>query len=116
MAIATFKGAPKEERDELKSICLEVLMEGSGDVAPIVSSMWNEVIVDIVIAKCRGPLSAVKGVAATYRMTNRPPPTQASPFVATILRPVKDFIFEFSSRTPIQVGDDEWKKKIVWKR
>ena len=101
-----------QEMDELKSICSEVLMEGSGDIAPIISSIWNEVIVDILIAKCSGPLSAVKGVAATYRMTNRPPPTQASPFVATILRPVHDLVSEFSTRTPIQVGD-EWKKKIV---
>jgi hypothetical protein len=108
--ITSSKDAPN--MDELKSICTEVLMEGSGDITPIISSIWNEVIVNVLITKCSGPLSAVKGVAATYRMTNRPPPTQASPFVATILRPVHDFVSEFSTRTPIQVGEG-WKKKIA---
>ena len=101
-----------EEVRELKSICAEFLEEGSSGIAPIVSSIWNEIIVDILITKCSGPLSAVKGVAATYRMTNRPPPTQASPFVGTILRPVHEFVAEFSERTPAQIGS-EWKKKIV---
>jgi hypothetical protein len=58
------------------------------------------------------PLTAVKGVAATYRMTNRPPPTQASPFVASILRPLKEFDKSFSTRTPPQIGDT-WKQQIV---
>ena len=62
-----------------------------------------------MINKCSTPLSAVKGVAATYRMTNRPSPTQPSPFVNTILRPLKEFDAKFSSRTPSHIG-------ILWKR
>mmetsp|Transcript_6717 Transcript_6717/g.7785 ORF Transcript_6717/g.7785 Transcript_6717/m.7785 type:complete len:91 (+) Transcript_6717:200-472(+) len=59
--------------------------------------MWNELIVSILTTRCTAPLSAVKGVAATYRMTNRPPPTQASPFVHTILRPIREFISTFAA-------------------
>jgi hypothetical protein len=45
-------------------------------------------------------------------MTNRPPPTQASPFVVSILRPLKEFDQEFSNRTPERVGS-RWKQQIV---
>lgn len=37
---------------------------------------------------------------------------QASPFVATILRPLKEFDTSFSSRTPPQIGDD-WKYSVI---
>mmetsp|Transcript_24299 Transcript_24299/g.49901 ORF Transcript_24299/g.49901 Transcript_24299/m.49901 type:complete len:180 (-) Transcript_24299:1616-2155(-) len=87
-------------------------MESSHEISPVVSHSWNALIVDNLTSQCSVPLSAVKGVAATYRMTNRPPPTQASPFVATILRPLKDFDSSYSSRTPPQIGDD-WKYQII---
>jgi hypothetical protein len=45
-------------------------------------------------------------------MTNRPPPTQASPFVATILRPLQEFDTAYSSRIPPQIGND-WKRTVV---
>ena len=54
----------------------------------------------------------LKGVVATYRMTNRPPPTQASPYVATILRPLKEFSRDFELRTPDQIGN-KWKISIL---
>lgn len=97
---------------ELRSLAADVLKEASEQITPIIDTAWNTYIVSILTAKCSGPLAAVKGVAATYRMTNRPPPTQASPFVGTILRPVKDFDAEFASRTPMRVGT-QWKEQIV---
>jgi hypothetical protein len=45
-------------------------------------------------------------------MTNRPPPTQASHFVSTILRPLKEFDNAFSNRTPTEVKSI-WKENIV---
>ena len=100
------------EKEELKMLVREVLSEASGQIAPIVLKAWNEVIVDFLTKRCCQPLAAVKGVAATYRMTNRPPPTQASPFVATILRALKEFDGEFRHRTPPQVGV-RWKVVVV---
>ena len=90
----------------------EVMVEAAQDISPVVDTVWNEIIVNILTAKCTAPLSAVKGVAATYRMTNRPPPTQASPFVGTILRSLQEFDMTFSSRTPSYLGS-LWKKTIV---
>ncbi len=100
------------ELDEIRSLASEVLMECSQEFSPLVSHCWNTLIVDRLTKQCCIPLTAVKGVAATYRMTNRPPPSQASPFLASVLRPLKEFDTTFSSRTPPQIGD-VWKQKIV---
>lgn len=102
----------ESERAELRNVAKEVLVEASQQITPLVQKSWNDVIVSILTDKCCGPLAAVKGVAATYRMTNRPPPTHASPFVATILRPLKEFDDEFKHKTPPQVGL-RWKSMIV---
>ena len=98
--------------EELAPIIVDVLEEASQELGPIIVRAWNHIIVDALTTQCSKPLSAVKGVAATYRMTNRPPPTQASPFVSTILRPLNEFDDKFSSRIPPQVGT-AWKEKIV---
>ncbi|KAL7530708.1 hypothetical protein ACHAXR_003637, partial [Thalassiosira sp. AJA248-18] len=106
------ESSQSSELDEIKIIASEVLMDSSRGISPLVSHSWNTLIVDNLSSQCCTPLSAVKGVAATYRMTNRPPPTQASPFVATILRPLKEFDTTYASRTPPQIGDD-WKRQVI---
>ena len=100
------------ELAELRKLASEVLKESVGQIRPLVDKAWNQLIVQILVGKCSGPLAAVKGVAATYRMTNRPPPTQASPFVLTILRPLKELDKEFASRTPDYI-DGSWKRSVV---
>eukprot|EP00986_Skeletonema_menzelii_P006064 scaffold2300_cov138-Skeletonema_menzelii.AAC.1 len=100
------------ELEEIRLLASEVLVECSQEFSPLVSHSWNTLIVDRLTKQCCIPLTAVKGVAATYRMTNRPPPSQASPFLASVLRPLKEFDTTFSSRTPPQIGD-LWKQKIV---
>ena len=97
----------------------EVMMDASKEIKPVVQKIWDEIIVDIMIQKCSSPLLAVKGIAATYRMTNRPPPTQPSPFVNAILRPLHDFNKSISDRIPSFLDLDDqsssqyWKKSIV---
>ena len=66
------------ELEEIRSLSSDVLIESSRDISPLIESSWNNLIVNNLISQCCIPLSAVKGVAATYRMTNRPPPTQVS--------------------------------------
>ncbi len=102
----------EEELEELRNLISEVLYEASKDISPFISKCWMEVISGILTVKCCSPLAAVKGVAATYRMTNRPPPAQASHFVSTILRPLKEFDDVFSSRTPTEVKSI-WKQNVV---
>jgi len=100
------------ELDEMRLLASEVLAESSRGIPPLVSHSWNVLIVDNLTSRCCAPLSAVKGVAATYRMTNRPPPAQASPFVSTILRPLQEFDEAYASRTPPQIGDG-WKRRVI---
>lgn len=102
----------QDERMELRILVSDVLKEAAVQIRPIIEQAWNEIIVKILVDRCSGPLAAVKGVAATYRMTNRPPPTQASPFVATILRPLQEFDDEFANRTPDHIGT-QWKYAVV---
>jgi len=97
---------------EVSNLIGDLLQAAVKDITPKITYSWNEIIVDILTNDCSKPLSAVKGVAATYRMTNRPPPTNPSPFVGTILRPLKDFDSNFANRTPSHVGD-LWKKRVV---
>ena len=96
------------ESDELKTLVQEVLQEASELIHPVIDRGWNERIIPMLITKCAGPLGAVKGVAATYRMTNRPPPTLPSPFVATILRPVRELAA--TAQIPTRIS---WKEPIV---
>lgn len=102
----------ESESNEIKELIESALVEAAEGISPIIEKSWNDIIVDALTNQCSEPLVAVKGVAATYRMTNRPPPTQASPFVATILSPLKEFTGKFSNRIPPKVGF-EWKKKVV---
>lgn len=103
---------PGAEFNEIKLLASEILLESSRGIAPLVTHSWNVLIINNLTTLCCTPISAVKGVAATYRMTNRPPPTQASPFVATILRPLQEFDNAYASRTPPQIGDD-WKRTVI---
>ncbi len=95
---------------ELSELVKDVLSEAADQILPLLDTAWNTVIVKILTEKCCTPLALVKGVAATYRMTNRPPPTQPSHFCDQILRPVQEFLE--ANRTPSTVGF-RWKQQIV---
>lgn len=95
---------------ELAELVNDVLREAAEQIQPVLDTAWNTIIVKILTEKCCTPLALVKGVAATYRMTNRPPPTQASLFCDQILRPVQEF--SESNRTPSSLGF-RWKQQIV---
>eukprot|EP00587_Corethron_hystrix_P002025 CAMPEP_0113320756 /NCGR_PEP_ID=MMETSP0010_2-20120614/14468_1 /TAXON_ID=216773 ORGANISM="Corethron hystrix, Strain 308" /NCGR_SAMPLE_ID=MMETSP0010_2 /ASSEMBLY_ACC=CAM_ASM_000155 /LENGTH=628 /DNA_ID=CAMNT_0000178663 /DNA_START=157 /DNA_END=2043 /DNA_ORIENTATION=+ /assembly_acc=CAM_ASM_000155 len=102
-----------DETDEIRSIVREAISETcDDDAATLIAKCWSDIIVRILTEECTTPLAAVKGVAATYRMTNRPPPTQPSPFVVTILRPLLEFDRMFGGRCPPQLGEG-WKIAVV---
>jgi hypothetical protein len=106
-----FQNSP-DELIELQQLIQEVLLEATEDMGPLIVQSWNDIIASHLTKQCSPPLTAVKGVAATYRMTNRPPPTQASPYVRMILRPLMEFSEKFESRTSPQIGN-EWKEIIL---
>ncbi|GKV09200.1 hypothetical protein SLEP1_g20741 [Rubroshorea leprosula] len=49
-------------------------------------------IIEAVVDKSVEDLRQLKGITATYRMTNKPLPVRHSPYVAGILRPLKAFL------------------------
>ena len=63
----------EEQQQQLIELIREVLTEATEEITPIIQSVWYETITNM---KCSAPLSVVNGVAATYRMTNRPAPTR----------------------------------------
>ncbi|KAI4343623.1 hypothetical protein L6164_010954 [Bauhinia variegata] len=49
-------------------------------------------VVDSLVEKSVEDLRQMKGITATYRMTNKPLPVRHSPYVSGILRPLKGFL------------------------
>jgi len=110
--ILTRLAFPDNVMQELSTHSKETLNETSNAVDQSIQKAWKVVVVGILTRKCCEPLAAVKGIAATYRMTNRPPPAQPSVFVASITRPMKDFSSAFNAKVPTTVGRD-WKLKVL---
>lgn len=54
----------------------------------LMDGVWGR-LSSMICADCKSSLQAVKGVAGKYRLTNKPPPENASPFVVTILNPLR---------------------------
>jgi len=105
-------GDQETTNEDLQKDVSDFIADATQPIDPIITKAWDDKIVTVLITKCSGPLAAVKGVAATYRMTNRPPPTQASHFVSTILRPLKEFKEEFADRIPPKLTS-QWEVNIV---
>ncbi|CAI0446406.1 unnamed protein product [Linum tenue] len=49
-------------------------------------------VIDTLKDKAEEDLKQLKGITATYRMTNKPLPVRHSPYVSGLLRPVKAFL------------------------
>ena len=54
----------------------------------VIAGFWARAL-SIVCADCKVAVQSVKSVAGKYRMTNKPPPDSASPFVPSILQPLR---------------------------
>mmetsp|Transcript_5380 Transcript_5380/g.19660 ORF Transcript_5380/g.19660 Transcript_5380/m.19660 type:complete len:776 (+) Transcript_5380:188-2515(+) len=57
-------------------------------LAPQVMTLLREAVAD----KCAEVLKQLRGITAAYRMTNKPVPTRPSPYVASILQPLRGFV------------------------
>ncbi|WCJ36242.1 Conserved oligomeric Golgi complex subunit 2 [Euphorbia peplus] len=58
------------------------------DLAPLAINA----IIEALVEKAVEDLRQVKGITATYRMTNKPLPVRHSPYVSGVLRPLKAFL------------------------
>ncbi|KAI6682729.1 hypothetical protein NL676_028642 [Syzygium grande] len=67
------------------------ILQGGKSLNDIVPSIINA-IVEALVEKSVEDLRQLKGITATYRMTNKPLPVRHSPYVAGVLRPLKTFL------------------------
>ncbi|BBN16902.1 conserved oligomeric Golgi complex subunit 2 [Marchantia polymorpha subsp. ruderalis] len=58
------------------------------ELVPALTDVLTEALAD----KCAEALKQAKGITATFRMTNKPLPTRHSPYVSSILQPLKAFL------------------------
>ncbi|GHP03388.1 hypothetical protein PPROV_000214300 [Pycnococcus provasolii] len=54
----------------------------------------RELLVTPLATKCCGMLKQLRGITATYRMTNKPAPERASHYVPSVLAPLRTFVTE----------------------
>ena len=74
--------------NEAQMIVRDGLHEATAPFANLVLRAWKLIHVHIV-GQCATVLQAVRGITATYRMTNKRPPERASPFVTKIFDPLR---------------------------
>ncbi|XP_051122568.1 conserved oligomeric Golgi complex subunit 2 [Andrographis paniculata] len=84
--------------DVLKSCSIEVLdfvkqsVSQGGNSLKVLQPLVLNAIVDILVEKSVEDLRQLKGITATYRMTNKPLPVRHSLYVSGVLRPLKTFL------------------------
>lgn len=72
--------------------------EGVAEMEAITSSL-RDVVVTALAMRCAGVLKAMRGIATTYRMVARPMPKRPSPFVSSVLQPLRTFLGDPSAST-----------------
>lgn len=73
---------------EISSNSLRTLASQCRKYQLISDAVWSRALA-LLSSECKVALQQVKSVAGKYRMTNKPPPDSASPFVVVILKPIK---------------------------
>lgn len=73
---------------EAQLLVREGLQEAAAPFNNLILRAWKVIHIHVV-GQCGTFLQAVRGITATYRMTNKRPPERASPFVTKILDPLR---------------------------
>jgi len=72
-----------------------MLREAVDEAAAALRSQQAQLVAGVAGAlsdKCKESLKFVRGIIATYRMTNRPLPSEPSPYMASLLQPLTAFL------------------------
>lgn len=78
------------EEGDARELLEEAVREGVGEWGMLVGNLWEKTTSQVA-EQCMAMLQAIKGITATYRMTNKPPPHRPSPFVPNVLRALREF-------------------------
>jgi len=80
----------RSSRGRASELVRKALASAAAPLEVLAANSWERVAA-AVANLCCAELAAVRGVTAVYRMTNKPPPVSASPFVAGLLQPLQAF-------------------------
>lgn len=76
---------------EVLDLVKQSILQGGKSLKDLVPVIMNAVI-EALVEKSVEDLRQLKGITATYRMTNKPLPVRHSPYVSGVLRPLKGFL------------------------
>ncbi|KAI3454999.1 hypothetical protein Pfo_011662 [Paulownia fortunei] len=76
---------------EVLDLVKQSILEGGNSLKVLQPLVINS-IVETLVEKSVEDLRQLKGITATYRMTNKPLPVRHSPYVSGVLRPLKSFL------------------------
>ncbi|KAL9438999.1 hypothetical protein AB3S75_024623 [Citrus x aurantiifolia] len=76
---------------EVLDLVKQSILEGGKSLSSMLPVVINT-IVDALVEKAVEDLRQLKGITATYRMTNKPLPVRHSPYVSGVLRPLKTLL------------------------
>ncbi|KAL5543938.1 hypothetical protein UlMin_007722 [Ulmus minor] len=76
---------------EVLDLVKQSILQGGKSLTDLEPLVINT-IVGTIVEKCVEDLRQLKGITATFRMTNKPLPVRHSPYVSGILRPLKAFL------------------------
>ncbi|CAN4077129.1 unnamed protein product [Withania somnifera] len=81
------KSCPAEVCDFVK----QSILQGGKSLEGLLPTVMSAII-ETIVEKSVEDLRQLKGITATYRMTNKPLPVRHSPYVSGVLRPLKEFL------------------------
>ncbi|CAL5375228.1 unnamed protein product [Camellia sinensis] len=76
---------------EVLDLVKQSILQGGKSLKDLIPPVMNSII-GTVVEKSVEDLRQLKGITATYRMTNKPLPVRHSPYVSGVLRPLKAFL------------------------
>ncbi|KAG5560951.1 hypothetical protein RHGRI_004098 [Rhododendron griersonianum] len=76
---------------EVLDLVKQSILEGGVSLKDLIPEVINSII-QTVVEKSVEDLKQLKGITATYRMTNKPLPVRHSPYVSGVLRPLKTLL------------------------
>ncbi|KAG6404185.1 hypothetical protein SASPL_136425 [Salvia splendens] len=84
-------GLLKSCSSEVLDLVKQSILQGSDSLKVLQTPVINS-IVEALVEKSVEDLRQIKGITATFRMTNKPLPVRHSPYVSGVLRPLKHFL------------------------
>ena len=89
--VKNIESGVKSLGSEVSSIATDCILNGVKDVESLIPKL-SEFIIKVFVDRCVEALKQLKGITATFRMTNKPMPTRHSHFVPMILAPLETFL------------------------